>query len=410
LEERMSKGKALLSIVLVLTLQAAVAGAQYCRNVVGDCYALGQFTGTTCGSGYTNGATPCPTATPVPTITPTATPTPKAEVQPTYTITDLFRADALGYSYVQWMSLMNNVLWGNGGVCCPGIGDGIGECPFLIDYNVSPPAFREIWCTYRDSTQLWETGLLQVASSDEHKWVVTGVRTHRPAVPALQDAFKMGEVWGLGTNNLEQVGGVSWQKTKTTGVTFSMQDWLVFPQGILDLGGTRWLYASVGIRGEPRGQLIRLVWPGAYRTAQWDFSSYLSKADPAGYNTPITNNWPGLNGIVIDTDGSLIGTDNDWASGNAYGGRFVRLWRSKDEGRTWADTGVKFNARAGKTLFMCGFAHKSGGAALVPWHLICVEGTGKGPDQKPSDWNTVSVRVTGAVVPPNFGQKPTFKP
>jgi len=385
----MSKMKALLSIVLVLTLQVAVAGAQqlYCHEPAG-CWAYPSPLGLQCTT--TPNSTPCPTPTPIPT----ATPTPGPVVQSAYTITDLFRADTLGYTYVQWMSMVNGVVWGNGGVCCPGIGDGIGECIFAIDYGVSPPAFKELWCTYRDSTQLWESGSVQVASSDTYKYVVAGVRTYRPATGALQDAFKDGEIWAFGSN---EIAGAGWQKARNAATVQHMTGCVLFPQGILDLGGARWLYANVLLR-DGSGGLVRFYWPDAWKIALWDSTTNLSATSPGG------------SGIVIDADGSLITADSDWSGGNIYTGKVVKIWRSKDEGRTWVNTGIHFDSRVGKTLFGCGFAHRSGGAALQPLHLLCTEGTGKGPDQKPSDWNAVSVRVTGAAVPPNFGQKPVFKP
>jgi hypothetical protein len=315
-------------------------------------------------------------------------------VQPTYTITPLFTGTDLGYSYVQWMSMQDGVVWGNGGVCCPGIGDGIGECIFAINYNVSPPAFKELWCTYRDSKQLWESALPQVASSDVYKYVVAGVQTYRPATGALQDAWKDGELWGFGTN---EIAGPGWQKTRGAGTIFHMTGWHYFPQGILDLGGTRWLYANVIYKDGGSG-LVRFYWPNAWQIALWEPTTNLSPANPGG------------SGIVIDADGSLITADSDWSGGHIYTSKTVRLWRSKDEGRTWVNTGIHFDARPGKTLFGCGFAHRSGGAALQPLHLLCTEGTGKGPDAIPSDWNAVSVRATGAAVPANFGQKPVFKP
>jgi hypothetical protein len=396
----MSKGKVLLSIFLVLTLQSAVAGAQqlYCHEPT-ICWAYPSPLGLQCST--TPSIIPCSAPTPVPTVAPT----PKPEVQPTYTITDLFRADAIGYSYVQWMSMMNGVVWGNGGICCPGLPDpakppggdpnnSVGECIFAIDYGVSPPAFKELWCTSRDSTQLWESGSVQVASSDTYKYVVAGVRTYRPATGALQDAWKDGEFWGFGTN---EIAGPGWQKARNAATIQHMTGWHFFPQGILDLGGARWLYANVILRGGGGG-LVRFYWPDAWKIALWDSTTNLSATSPGG------------SGIVIDADGSLITADSDWSGGSIYTSKTVRLWRSKDEGRTWVNTGIHFDARPGKTLFGCGFAHRSGGAALQPLHLLCTAGTGRGPDAIPSDWNAVSVRVTGAAVPPNFGQKPIFKP
>ena len=374
-------------LIIFFLILAVSASAQqlYCHDP-GGCWKYPAPLGLQCTT--TPNSTPCPTSTPAPTMTPT----PKPEVQPTYTITPLFTASNLGYTYVQWMSLQNNVLWGNGGVCCPGIGDGIGECIFAINYNVNPPVFKELWCTYRDSSQLWESGSVQVASSDVYKYVVVGVRTYRPATSALQDAFKDGEIWGFGAN---EIVGSGWQKARGVGAIQHMTGWLFFPQGILDLGGARWLYANVILKNGGGG-LVRFYWPDAWQIAYWDPTTNLSPTNPGG------------SGIVIDADGSLITADSDWSGGNIYTGKVVRIWRSRDEGRTWVNTGIKFEARAGKTLFGCGFAHKSGGAALQPLHLLCTEGGGLGPDKTPSDWNAVSLRVTGATVPPNWGVKPVF--
>jgi len=384
---------------LIVGVLASSAGAQqFCHETSGGCFQMPSVP-VACNGTIT--FMPCPVTSPTPIPTPSATPTPTKTPTPavtptpyTYTVTEFFKSRDLGYTYVQWMSMMNNVVWGNGGICCPGIGDGIGECIFAIDYNVSPPAFRELWCTYRDSTQLWESGSVQVASSDTYKYVVAGVRTYRPATGALQDSFKDGEIWGFGAN---EIAGPGWQKARGAGTIQHMTGWLFFPQGILDLGGARWLYANVLLK-DGGGGLVRFYWPDAWRAALWDPTTNLSPSNPGG------------SGIVIDADGSLITADSDWSGGNIYTGKTVRIWRSKDEGRTWVNTGIHFDARAGKTLFGCGFAHRSGGAALQPLHLLCSEGSGLGPDAKPSDWNTVSVRVTGAAVPSNFGQKPVFKP
>ena len=373
-------------IIFSLFLAVSASAQQYCHEPGGTCWQYPSPIGLRCTTTPNN--TPCPASTPIPTVTPT----PKPELQPTYTITPLFTASNLGYTYVQWMSLQNNVLWGNGGICCPGIGDGIGECIFAIDYNINPPVFKELWCTYRDSSQLWESGLVQVASSDTYKYVVAGVRTYRPATGALQDTFKDGEIWGFGSN---EIAGSGWQKAKSTATIQHITGCILFPQGILDLGGARWLYANT-LYKDGGGGLVRFYWPDAWRIALWDPSTILSAAAPGG------------SGIVIDKDGSLITADSDWSGGNIYTGKTVRLWRSKDEGRTWVNTGIHFDARTGKTLFGCGFAHRSGGAALQPLHLICTEGSGKGPDQTPSDWNAVSLRVTGATVPPNWGVRPVL--
>jgi hypothetical protein len=84
----------------------------------------------------------------------------------------------------------------------------------------------------------------------------------------------------------------------------------------------------------------------------------------------------------------------------------VKIVRSRDEGRTWVDTGVRINPPAGKTLFGCGWDHRSGGAAVQPWHVVCTIGTGLGPDVTPSDWNLGDVRMTGAKLPAAWGKVP----
>jgi hypothetical protein len=304
----------------------------------------------------------------------------------TYTITPFLQAKDLGYSYIQWMSEVGNVVWGNGGVCCPGIGTGVGECVFSVDYNLTPPRFREWWCTYRDSSQLWESGSVQVAQSDSLKWVAAGIMTYRPANSALQNDFREGPVWGFGVTDLYANG---WQGVNNIGKMLRMTDTQLFPQGILDLNGARWLYVRSLAKNGATYSLMRFYWPYAFHTADWDPTTILS------------TNAPGSDGIAIDSDGTLIAL-----VGGPQTATSVHLWRSGNEGRTWADTGIHFDARPGKTLFQCGFEHGSGGAAVQPLHLICVEGTGKGPDQNPPDWNAVDIRTGVVNLPASWGQAP----
>jgi hypothetical protein len=162
----------------------------------------------------------------------------------------------------------------------------------------------------------------------------------------------------------------------------------VFPQGILDLG-SRYLYARVLRSGDTRYSLGRWYWPTPFGTAWWSSETILSR------------DIPGFSGIAIDADGSLIATN-----GEAANNTVVEVWRSRDEGRTWAKTGIHFDAPAGRTLFQCGWEHKSGGAAAVPWHLLCVLGDGSGPET--GGWHAASVRVNGAKVPATWGQKPVI--
>jgi hypothetical protein len=339
----------------------------------------------------------------------------------TYTITEFLKSRDLGYTYVMAITMQNGVAWGNGGVCCPGIGTGIGECLFSIDYNVNPPLFREWVCTYRDSSEMWEVGLVQTASSDEYKWVVTGENTRRPATGALQTSGTASYVWGFGVRsitdpNFRWLGG--------TGTLISPELLKRWPLAILDLDGIRYLYTMILAldssyyfdgRPIPEGTfaLQRLSWPGAYRTAQYTLTTNL---------TLLTEP---LSPIAIDADGSLISTvDVDppalklrmraaragvtvapmWYPSSAA--TKIRVVRSHDQGKTWSDTGIVITAPTGKTLWGCGWEHRSGGAATIPWHLLCVISTGKGPEA--GDWNGASVRFNSAVAPSNFGQKPVY--
>ena len=92
----------------------------------------------------------------------------------------------------------------------------------------------------------------------------------------------------------------------------------------------------------------------------------------------------------------------------SQGATKVNVLRSKDEGRTWSDTGIQVAAPTGRMLFGCGWAHKSGGAAEQPWLLLCTIGTGKGPDQMPPDWNGGYIAVVGTKLPAGWGKKPVL--
>jgi len=304
------------------------------------------------------------------------------------TVTQFLKASDLGYTYVQGMTLIDNVLWGNGGRCCPGIGDSIGECLFSINYSADPPQFREWWCTYRDTTELWESGSVQVAHSDRYKWVVAGQATRRPAVPALQDAPKAAMIWGFGTNSLTDPW-FSWAHSVGHNIFTGFWQGQIWPQGVLDLGGIRYLYAQTLRQwGEPM-YVRRWVWSDGGHIAYWD-SQFVS--------APM---FEGIPGIAIDKDGSLIAANGWWPEQT---NTVVGFLRSKDEGRTWKDAGFEVRAPAGRTLFGCGWDHKSGGAATQPLHLVCTYGTGQGPDT--GDWSAADIRFPGVVVSAAWGKKP----
>ena len=420
---------------------SAILLAAVCWNTqTNECRAYAPELGITCpGLPWTlrTDLAICPQAAPTPMATPTATPTPPGPTPTpvTYTVQEFLRAADLGYTYIQAMSMVDGVVWGNGGVCCPGIPNGrsttqIGECVWSIDYNVDPPRFREWWCTFRDTSQLWEVGSVQVAQSDRFKWVVAGQATRRPAVPALQDGAKTPMIWGFGVQSLSEPF-FTWANSVGHDILagWSGQIW---PQGILDLGGRRFLYAQT---------LTRWGEPMFIRRWAWADGAHVAFYDSHFWSAPV---FAGFSGIAIDADGSIVTTVDEepgvaatgvgihgataatvsarvagvetaaagitvhplwWPS---QGAKKVHVIRSKDEGRSWADAGIVFKAPVGRTLFGCGWTHRSGGGAVQPLLLLCTIGTGKGPDQTPPDWNAAYVAWPGARIPATFGQKPVL--
>jgi hypothetical protein len=396
---------------------ATIAEAQqYCWETGGGCHQQPPI-GMACYGTLT--AIPCPATTPTPTPTPAATPSPTKTPTPavtptpyTYTVTEFVKARDLGYTYIMAMTMLDGVVLLTGGVCCPAIGSGIGECLAAIDYTVSPPVHREFVCTYRDSSELWEVVAAQVAHSDVYRWVVAGEHTRRPATGALQASGTASYMWGFGIQSITEPF-FSWKSN--VGRLLYPEFTKRWPMAILDLDGLRYLYTmTLGL--EPytgRFGLQRFSWPGAYHTALYTVTTNLGElAEP-------------LSPIAIDADGSLVATVDVEPTARAArliskpagvtagilwypsaAATKVRVVRSRDQGRTWTDTGIVINAPAGKTLWGCGWDHKSGGAATIPWHLLCVISTGKGPEV--GDWNGASVRFNGAAAPPNFGQKPVL--
>lgn len=407
-------------LILLFALVAGAASAQWCYNLTtGQCSPLYPELGiTTCPTGWANSNEPCPTSTPGPSPTPTrtVTPTPRATLTPTvtpvqasYTITQFLNSRDLGYSYVMAMTMLDSAVFLTGGVCCPGIPPGqssslIGECVAVIDYAVSPPLFREWVCSYRDSAQLWEAVAAQVARSDRWKWVAAGESTFRPATGALQTSAQASNVWGFGVQTLTDPW-FTW--TANIGRLLYPEYAKNWPLAILDLDGMRWLYVMRLDLLTQQWNLLRYSWPDAYHVALWTATTQLgSITEPLGP-------------IAIDADGSLISTVDvnpltlkprmlaaapTWYPSSEA--TKVRVVRSRDQGRTWSDTGIVINAPAGKTLWGCGWEHRSGGAAAIPWHLLCVISTGKGPEV--GDWNGASVRFGNARAPATFGQVPVF--
>jgi len=393
----------------------AVAADQWCWNGGTNCapYKAGDICfGQVISTCPPASVTPVPIATPTPRPgTPTPTPTPAV-----YTVGEFLKSRDLGYTYVMALTMLDGVVWGNGGVCCPGIGDGIGECLFSIDYMQTPPIFREWVCTYRDSNELWEITAPQVARSDSYKWVVAGEATRRAALPALVKSGTASLTWGFGVQSLTE-RFFTW--TQNVGRLFYPEFLKRWPLAILDLDGIRYLYCmTLKLDGPTAGQfaLERYAWPSAYHVALYTQTTSLGVL-------PVP-----LSPIAIDVDGSLLSTIDveTTASASAAGVRAsalsmtahaqwypsgsstkVLVMRSLDQGRSWSETGLVIQAPAGKALWGCGFEHKSGGAAVQPLHLLCtLAPLGKGPET--GEHIGADVRFASAKVPASWGQKPVL--
>ena len=405
---------------LLLALSALIAvgvasGQQlYCHESTG-CYPLPLPPGMTCSGTVDTVACPAATPTPTPTVAPTATPTP-GEPQPAYTVTQFLAPHDLGptYTYLQAPRLLvlpgHTYLTLNGGDCCPGIGDGIGECSVFVDYSTAAPWWGELFCTYRDTPDLWETsgGAMALDYRGLQLW---GDTDYRPAVSVQQSEWKDSWLWHRELAYPVQSQNISPGPGSVQRFAGWWPDRMLLPQGLLRLGGQDYLYA-MSFQG-----------PGMQYT-RFAVDSGLPMERPLPPGQPLVQ--PLFSGIAIDADGSLIATTDDeppaatttaarmnaraagmtahaqwWPSQN---GGTVRVWRSRDAGVTWKQTGITFAAPKGRALFGCAFATANWGAALQPWLLVCSIGTGQGPDV--GDWGLAYIATAGAKVPANLGAKP----
>jgi hypothetical protein len=396
----------LLASILLLGATGALAQStiQGCQNPDGmGCKYFGGIFGGSCDPPrvVVLACPDAPTPTPVPSATPTPTAAP-AEPQPAYTIVDfLVPADFpvnpghVAKTYTQAHTWIDGVMWGNNGVCCmPPVTPEVngGECIFSIDYRVSPPQYREWWCSFGTSQEFWESGTVQVAHSDMWPVVVAGIYTRRPAAgtPFTGELRRDPIVWGFGTTEVNTTG---WSFPWQLGVLLEDVNLYSMVEGILDLNGHRWLYIQYIRVDTGEIGMARLLWPGAYRMPYWTPDSNLNK-DPTV---------PFFSGIAFDQDGSMIATSGWWPS-DTNTSCFV--YRSRDEGKTWVRTGIKFEAPVGRTLFGCSFAHKSGGGAEQPWRLFCTIGDSNGPTT--GNWHAAVILTQGATEPPNLRTKPVL--
>lgn len=352
-----------------------------CPPALGGCGPVGIF--GCVGQCYRVESCPCSDATPTPTPTPTPSVTPVA-----YTVHEFLRSSDIGRTYIQAMSLFNGVLWGNDGVCCPSIGQGPGECIFAIDYTQPTPAIHEAWCTYRDTTELWESGSVQVDLTDYGPLVVGGL-TRRPADWRLGSAPRNVSMWTMSAGS----GNTRWfLQALRRDAQLNPQIYAYFPLGLVRVFGIEYLYAeSVDLAGDI--YLKRFFWSEAYGALMWD-----SAFSPGKRLMHFTS-------IAVDDDNSLIALTG-WYPDQTN--TTIGLWRSTDEGKTWTNTGQTWEAPAGRTLFGCGFDRTQGGRAVKPFHLVCTIGTGKGPDQMPSDWNAAEIISEGGASIPHSDVLPVY--
>jgi hypothetical protein len=110
-----------------------------------------------------------------------------------------------------------------------------------------------------------------------------------------------------------------------------------------------------------------------------------------------------ISDIAIDADGSLIATETLGDNATA-----MSIWRSRDEGRTWA-LATTVLAQPGGSLFDCHFAHGAGGAAQVPWLLTC-NSTAPSGNWQNGGWGVVTVAWPGAEFPLYWGKAPAAQP
>ena len=341
--------------------------------------------------------TPTPTSTPTPTAppTPTATPTPTAPPMPAPTIATVTLGLPIPWTYTQGLSLYRGVLWGDAGNPTTGVNNG--ECIFSVDYTRTPPVFR-VWACTGQTADSWESAYPKVDDDPANgagTLIVAWIETH--SVPPWGQT--RGDVLRYGTITTLQARPVTGQAGALAvddpapfvrrDAIAEPQAWL-WPLGWLHLGGQRQLYGAwVSSRwGEQPSRLVRWYWPLSGPPA----------ADWQGL-PPTRVPMASISDIAIDGDGSLIATET---TGDNAG--TMAVWRSRDEGRSWA-VATTVQAAPGGSLFDCHFAHGAGGAAQTPWLLTC-NSTPPSGSWANGGWQVVTVAWPGAVFPLYWGQHP----
>lgn len=336
-----------------------------------------------------------PTPTPTVPPTPTVTPTPTAPPSPTPTITTVTLGLPIPWTYTQGLTLFRGVLWGNAGN--PTSGPNNGECIFSVDYNRTPPVFR-VWTCTGQTADSWESGYPKVdddAQGGPGALIVAWIETH--SVPP----------WGQTRGDVLRYGTLSMLRARPPGgagtaavddpypqithdAIAESQAWL-WPLGWLHLGGQRQLYAAhvAASWGPLDNTLVRYYMPQG-TAMQW--------MDTALFQ-PVRYPMASISDIAIDADGSLIATETTGDNATS-----MSIWRSRDEGRTWA-VATTVQALDGGSLFDCHFAHHAGGAADVPWLLTC-NSTPPAGSWANGGWQVVTVAWPGARPPLYWGQRP----
>ena len=185
-----------------------------------------------------------------------------------------------------------------------------------------------------------------------------------------------------------------------------------FPAGIVDLRGQEMMYSfdfwSIG--------------SGPCLLDRYTISDHgILSPDPT-WPRPACSTINGgtlLESIVVDpndpTLGSgakpLLATNGPWVTDNST----VTIWSSKDEGITWAPSGVTIVKPLGSVgIGQCGIAAGAGGVALTPMWGICQTWWAQGDDgmdwTKPGDWRPYLWQQAGAQVPPGILVAPVKVP
>lgn len=336
-------------------------------------------------------ASACAAATPTPAPAASPTPTPTAPPLGQPTITTVKLGLPIPWTYTQGLSLFRGVLWGNAGN--PTSGPNNGECVFSVDYTRTPPPFR-VWTCSGLTPDTWETGYPKVGDDPGYGGVVvTWIETR--SVPP----------WGQSRGDPMRYGTLSTLRTRSVDdpMPYIQRDavvesgaWL-WPLGWLHIGGQRMLYvahvSSVSSWGIYANCLLRYYWPEYSGQALMDMQAF----QPVNY--PMAS----ISDIAIDADGSLLATETLGDNATA-----MSIWRSRDEGRTWA-LATTVLAQPGGSLFDCHFAHGAGGAAQVPWLLTC-NSTAPSGNWQNGGWGVVTVAWPGAEFPLYWGKAPAAQP